>query len=185
MRKHRFPCSQRLAIWEAYKKECLYCQEPIPFKELHIDHIVPEHLVNRPDKFEALKQELKLGDEFAVNDFPNWAASHQRCNSRKAKRTFRRLTYFLEIAEPIAHKARQRWQLYEAANNTNRVMSSLRVMLENGTLTRQEILDFANAVVRNADIGMNNPVIIWFGLNIFQVVGLPEGIPKLFWECCD
>jgi hypothetical protein len=185
MRKHRFRYSQTLAIWEAYKKKCLYCEEPIAFKDLHIDHIVPEHLVNRPDEFEALKQELKLGDEFLLNDFPNWAASHHGCNSRKANRIFRRLTYFLEIAEPIGHKARQRWQRYEAANNTNKVMSGLRVMIENGTLTRQEILDFANAVVRNADTGMNNPVIVCFGMNSFQVIGLPEDIPEPFWARCD
>jgi 5-methylcytosine-specific restriction endonuclease McrA len=94
MHKHRCTYSERLAIWEAYKKECLYCQEPIAFKELHIDHIVPEHLVHHPGEFEALKQELELGDEFLINDFPNWAASHHGCNARKANRTFRRLTYF-------------------------------------------------------------------------------------------
>jgi hypothetical protein len=64
-------------------------------------------------------------------------------------------------------------------------MRNLRVMIENGTLTRQEILDFADAVVRNADIGMYNPVIVCFSINFLQVEYLPEDIPEPFWARCD
>jgi hypothetical protein len=58
-------------------------------------------------------------------------------------------------------------------------------MIENGTLTRKEIIDFANAVVRNADIGMNNPVIVCFCVNSSPIVGLPEGLSAPFWALCD
>jgi hypothetical protein len=32
---------------------------------------------------------------------------------------------------------------------------------------------------------MNNPVIVCFSMNSFQVVGLPEDIPEPFWARCD
>ena len=56
-RKYRFSPLQRLSIWEAFNKKCIYCDAPISFKELHIDHIIPEGLQNKPEKYSKIRKE--------------------------------------------------------------------------------------------------------------------------------
>ena len=119
MRKRVFIFSERLAIWEAYGRVCLYCEEPIYWRDLEIDHILPEDLQDKPDELKEWKQRLNLGADYPLNDFPNWAASHHGCNKKKGNRVSPRLLFFIETAEPKARKARQLWQGYEASNNSS------------------------------------------------------------------
>lgn len=190
MAKHRFSFSERLAIWEAYGRVCIYCEEPIPFRELEIDHILPESLLEHPGKLQALTEEYDLDNDFSINGFTNWVAAHHKCNRRKSSTILskNRALHFLQIAERKGKAAENIWKRYEKANNANKVLAQLRVLMENGVITRQEIVDFAMAVVRNVDIGLNNPVIVCFGLNFFELHEsqlLPDDAPDSYSELCD
>ena len=186
MHKRRFSFSERLAIWEAYGRVCLYCEEPIVFRDLEIDHILPEDLQGKLSELKVWKQRLNLGEDYPINDFPNWAASHHGCNKKKGNRISPRLLFFIETAESKARKARQFWQQYEAANNANKVLSRLRALIENGTITRQEVIDFANAIVQNATLSLNNPIVVCFGVNFYELQArLPSDAPESYSELCD
>jgi hypothetical protein len=52
--------NERLAIWMAHQKRCVYCGEPIQLRDLEIDHILPASLENDPLKLNRLKAELRL-----------------------------------------------------------------------------------------------------------------------------
>ena len=77
-----------MAIWKAHKEKCAYCGELIPFNDLEIDHILPESLLDNPEKLEKIKLEYGLGSEFDINNYSNWLPSCSSCNNRKRNRPF-------------------------------------------------------------------------------------------------
>jgi hypothetical protein len=44
MGKYRFSYAQRYALWRAYDMKCFYCEKPLDFRNMTIDHVLPEHL---------------------------------------------------------------------------------------------------------------------------------------------
>ena len=129
MAKYRFSFSERLAIWEAYGRICLYCEEPISFRDFEADHVLPEDLLGQPDRLQALIKEYDLASDFSVNSFLNWAATHHKCNRRKGNNlaSKSRALHFLQIAEQKGSDAKRRWEYYEKANKANKVLAKLRV----------------------------------------------------------
>jgi|SRR4029453_15717578 5-methylcytosine-specific restriction endonuclease McrA len=66
MRKRIFIFSERLAIWEAYGRVCLYCEEPIYWRDLEIDHILPEDLQAVTQKSPCEGKRVIMGEESAL-----------------------------------------------------------------------------------------------------------------------
>jgi hypothetical protein len=103
MAKYQFSDIERMAIWLAHKGRCAYCGKPIPFKDLHIDHILPESLLNNTDKLEEIKTEYGLGSEFEINSYYNWIPSCSKCNRTKSNKVYSKSGgfHFLEmVAKP-------------------------------------------------------------------------------------
>lgn len=137
------------------------------FRDFEVDHILNESLEVDPEKRSELVADYGLQTDFSINSFENWASSHKHCNRMKSDATFNKNSalYFLLIADKKAKKARAIYRALERENNVAKVRAQLRVLIENGKITPHEIADFANSVVRNADIGLNNPVVVCFGLS--------------------
>src|SRR5690348_17136401 len=100
MTKHRFSYVERYSLWKAYDGRCFYCEKPLDFPEMAIDHVVPEWLSEHPEKLGALRAKYKIdlnGPGFQINDFGNWVPAHPlRCNGRKGGDIFpKRLTLLL------------------------------------------------------------------------------------------
>ena len=49
MTKHRFSYVERYALWRAYDGRCFYCEKPLDFQDMTVDHIIPEWLIVRPN----------------------------------------------------------------------------------------------------------------------------------------
>jgi len=101
------PSIQRMAIWLAHKKRCAHCDEPIMrFKDLEIDHALPESLLNNPDELEKIKVEYGLGSEFEINSYDNWVPSCIKCNQRKSNRRLSKQAIFnlLEVVAKPKHE---------------------------------------------------------------------------------
>jgi len=92
---------QREAIWQVYKKKCFYTEEPLPYNELEIDHVIPEHLANKPEELESLKTRLGLPPSFDIYGYENLVPCKNSWNGKKGGRTFgdRRLQFFLDFTE--------------------------------------------------------------------------------------
>ncbi len=92
---------ERIAIWMAHAKKCAYCGDPIHFRDLEIDHILPASLENEPMKLARLKADFGLPARFNIKSARNLLPAHGWCNSKKTNRVFSQANarYFLEIAE--------------------------------------------------------------------------------------
>ncbi|MFH1467841.1 MAG: HNH endonuclease signature motif containing protein [Pseudomonadota bacterium] len=83
MAKYRFTAAERCGIWLAHDSRCFWCEEPVEFKHVTVDHVIPEHLVDKPEELASVLTEYGLPEEYQVNDFPNWVPAHQSCNRSK------------------------------------------------------------------------------------------------------
>lgn len=83
MGKHNFSIPQRVALWQAYNKRCAISGEPIFFDQLHIDHILPEKLLNNPEELEHLKVNYGLREDFDINSYYNWLPVKIKINLQK------------------------------------------------------------------------------------------------------
>ena len=89
MSKYRFNIIDRQAIHEAYERKCFYCGEIVYFRELQIDHIIPESLLDKEDEYKALVKRLSLPNSFNINSYYNWVPTHSKCNNRKVVNYFK------------------------------------------------------------------------------------------------
>lgn len=178
--KHRFTFSERWAIYEAYDHLCIYCREIVAFRDLWVDHIILESLLNDGPRLAALVEDYGLGSGFAVNSFENWACAHRHCNQAKGDTTFdkSRALHYLLIAERKAKLAASIKESFERASGINRALARLRALIESGALAAGDVVTFVESVLKNAEIGLNNPVVVTFGLRMEDVYNaLPEGAP--------
>lgn len=179
-RKRKLIFSERWAVYEAYDHICIYCRNLVDWKDFEVDHIINESLLKTPNDLKSLIEDYGLDSEFSINGFQNWACVHNHCNRTKSDTTFdkSRALHYLLIARRKAKVATKIQKSTESANNANKVLAKLRALIENGTLTHSEIVDFASTIIRNADIGLNNPVVMCFGLTMEKVYqALPKDAP--------
>ncbi len=83
MAKHQFTSAERHAIFTVHSGVCYVCDTPVTMKTFEVDHVVPEHLANKPEELAAARTELGLPDDFDVNSYENWAPCCGNCNRKK------------------------------------------------------------------------------------------------------
>lgn len=180
-KKHTFTFSERWAVFRSYKQACIYCQNVVEWRDFEVDHILNESLLKDPMTLSDLIKDYGLKSDFEINSYHNWACSHHSCNRTKSDTTFdkSRALHYLLIAEKKTGKAADIFKATVKAHSVNKVLAPLRALIENGTLSHQEIVDFAHAIIKNAEVGLNNPTIICFGLNMEDVYeNLPRNAPN-------
>ena len=130
-------------MWLAHASRCFWCREPIDFRRVTVDHILPEALLEVPDELERLRDEYALGADFLVNDFENWVPAHADCNSRKSD-------YLEETPSPALvvifqevgrRAARARAIAERSARDVTKSKLLVRVQtaIEKGDLTRSDV----------------------------------------------
>jgi hypothetical protein len=82
--KKKFSQVVRRALWEGHGKTCFYCREPLAYKALQIDHLIPEKFCHTPTDFEDLKNLLDLDPNFNLHGFENLIPACWICNNRKS-----------------------------------------------------------------------------------------------------
>jgi 5-methylcytosine-specific restriction endonuclease McrA len=92
---------ERFAIWTAHSKRCAYCEEPMKYTDLEIDHIIPQSLRKKPQELQNLLVQLSLHANFDLDSLENLLPAHGSCNFRKKARVFSQANarFFLEIAQ--------------------------------------------------------------------------------------
>jgi HNH endonuclease len=86
MADKRFTGLRRFAIWKIHGEQCFWCHHPIKFRQLHIDHILPESI--KKDDLDRMKQQYNLAETFSVNGDSNLVPSCSDCNGDKGARLF-------------------------------------------------------------------------------------------------
>ncbi len=113
MAKHVFTPPEKLAVHRILGPNCIWCKEPVPYRDCEIDHIVPESVDN--EKLKRIIADFKLPLNFSVNSFYNWAPIHTRCNRGKSKKTFDNAPFIGEILQTISKRVPEIEKVYEEA----------------------------------------------------------------------
>ena len=78
----RFNIKIRVAVWRANDRKCFFCSEPVEFRNLEIDHIIPEGI--DPQLLSATLRRLAMPPDYDLNSLPNLVPTHHDCNRRKS-----------------------------------------------------------------------------------------------------
>jgi len=73
----------RWAIWFEHGKKCVICGEPELFKNIQIDHLIPQAVFNDKKRFMQAEIEYQLKPGFTKNELENLIPAHSGCNRFK------------------------------------------------------------------------------------------------------
>jgi hypothetical protein len=76
--------AQRFGVWRAWKGSCFWCREPVLFRDIHIDHVIPLDAVNEVGAPDTIRRLYGLSADFDFDCFENWVPTHAGCNQRKS-----------------------------------------------------------------------------------------------------
>jgi hypothetical protein len=175
---YKFSELERVAIWTSDGRKCFYEGTPILYRDLQIDHVVPERI----SETELAKLREYLPADFKINSPENWVTCHQGCNLRKSSTVFdtKTLLYYLQMARDRAVTVQKTMDRLRRAQDNDKLLSGLVVRIEQGNLTRLEVLMTMRGVSQSAS-ARDEPWIIAFGVNLHDPlpVGAPENDPDL------
>jgi tetratricopeptide (TPR) repeat protein len=141
MSRKKFAAAKREAIWRAHDRRCVYTQEQIDFENLHIDHIVPEHLANNAEKLDEVLRSYGLPADFDLNDFANLLPAKAGANLRKGGELFspERARFCLHIAEKKKTSAEERLKSLKGASTRSRALLYVERAIESGHLVPEDL----------------------------------------------
>jgi len=192
MMKRRFSYVERDALWKAYDGRCFYCERPVDFPDMTIDHIIPEWLIEHPDKLRQLRQEYEIDVEFTsfqINDFANWVPTHfRKCNIRKGREVFPKRLTLLLLNEAQRHLSRVRQELEALSRKRSKghLFGSLSAAIENKHITVQEVRGFMDEI--ECSMHAQEPLVLTFGLiteDVLKNDELPTDVPRDYPYLCD
>ncbi|WP_054782832.1 HNH endonuclease [Pseudovibrio denitrificans] len=140
MSKKKFSPAERYAVWTVHGEKCWLCGEPLPYTDMHIDHIIPEKL----EGTEALKgilEEFALPLDFELNTWANWMPAHATCNTKKLDHVFRPAPIILRQIEHAIAKSKTTQEIHDKYLSRRSLSIALdRVIegIENGRLTPEQ-----------------------------------------------
>lgn len=135
------PTSLRIGLWEAHGRRCIYCGDPLAYRELEIDHVIPKHLGSNPQALGELLLSLELPFDFDLNDRRNLLPAHNHCNARKSGSVFlpQNIRFFLELTYRLAERVTSEERRYLRRSRGDRILAGLQLALESGDLTREQV----------------------------------------------
>jgi 5-methylcytosine-specific restriction endonuclease McrA len=141
MSQQRFSDIHRRALWEAHRRRCLYCGEPLLFKELIIDHVIPEKTAKDADRLGNLRVSHGLGADFDIAGAENLAPACHACNTDKMDRLLspERAALVLTQVEARLPKVNRLKARYQKQANDDDVMLGVSAALEKGLISPAEV----------------------------------------------
>ncbi len=144
MAKHRFTDTERFTVWNQNGQRCYWCLEPLSVQETTVDHVIPEHLEDKPESFNQLKHHLSLPETFVINDYCNWLPAHDRCNKTKSGKTLQPSPMVRDILEKLIRQtdtAKKFAVSLLADRERQRILGRVMTAVENGQIKKEDILN--------------------------------------------
>ncbi len=88
MSNYSFSDFERYAVYSVHGQNCYLCKQPVTLTTMHVDHIIPEKLLDDSSELERVLAHLGVGDDFYVNSFENWMPACASCNMKKNDTVF-------------------------------------------------------------------------------------------------
>lgn len=193
MTKHRFSYIERYALWKAYDGRCFYCEEPLDFQDMTVDHVVPERYAQHPDELARIRRNYDIDEtipSFQVNDFSNWVPAHPRkCNTRKGAELFpkKMLLLILHEVQRKLPRVREQLRVLQIARGRANMLGSLGAAIEKQHLTIDAVREFLTTL--ESERRATEPLVLTFGLMIEDLYlddsSLPPCAPREYAYLCD
>ena len=138
MKKYKFSQIERFVIWKAYNYLCFYCGQNLKWRDLTIDHLFPECLLDNQKGFATIKKVYCLKRDFCINDFVNWVPAHDACNNKKGDYSPHYSTDFAMVNR-LAKVARNMYDKLGNLRLEDEALEKILSHLENGLMTTSEL----------------------------------------------
>jgi len=142
MKKHAFTHIERYAVWVSHDQICYICRKPLLLEDATCDHVIPEHLLEKPEELSSILKKYGLESDFEINDFNNWMPSHLRCNQEKGSKPFRDSPRIQLILDELIHdseKVRDIARRFIKNSKKDLILTQLMSGLDSGTITQGDI----------------------------------------------
>ena len=168
MSKYRFTIAQKLAIHRVLGARCIWCTEPVAFKDCVLDHVIPESITAR--ELTDLTQHFKLSPNFNVNSFYNWGPIHDRCNRRKSSKTFK-APFIGELLHDISNRVPEIISAHEEIERelkNSKPLAHLEHAVKNKQITKNDI-DTVLGIKKKSSMAAQSPIQNFFKCNTYLV----------------
>jgi hypothetical protein len=183
MAKTTFDNLVRSAIWTTYKNTCFYCNRPLEWEDLHIDHIIPESISKKTEVFVNVKKDFELNEKFSLNDLHNLVPSHSKCNYRKSDNLFSKSTtlFYLSITTQKVSKIEIEIERLRKNKSKGQILAKLQCAISENTLSVKEVKKLLIEIEKNDwDIKkITLPIGIHFIDKVYDVFYINSNFSKL------
>lgn len=188
MSKTKIRAMIRTALWRANADRCFYCEEPVAYMDLEVDHLIAE--TTPDDRLHELVKALGLGGGFHVNGSRNLVPTHHNCNRRKSNVEFTEssLRFYLERWGARQDAVERELSRLSRQSSNDRLLSLLASRIDAGHLTQVEVTRFLECTVSETRELENEPSVVTFGLNVSDLIdngGVPPEAPEDYASLCD
>lgn len=143
----------RRAIWDIYKHKCFYTNEPLTYKDLELDHIIPESYKYKKDILNKVIEDCGLENNFEINSLYNLVPTSRHENRRKSDNEFsiKSYIYYLEIARKNVSAIEKRIEELKKEKNFDKNVSMIKVNVDEETdkEKRERIIENIFNIVSN------------------------------------
>jgi len=183
MSKYKFSYAQKYALWRAYGMECFYCERSLDFKNVTIDHVIPEYLENEGNEAEwkRIRADYELEENFpnfSINDCCNWVPSDgPGCNFRKGETLLPKKVTLFYLSQIQKQLPRVEKELVRLSRNRKRskVLGELSVAVEENTISKSHVVELLREL--EFERTREEPLVITLGFGIDDLLDdqlLPE-----------
>ena len=144
MAKYNFSKAKRYALWKIHDGKCFWCGEPIRYRDVTIDHVIPESLADKPDELARIKTLYSLPNAFQINDYCNWVPCHGTCNSSKKDKIFKASPAMVKILEGIEKQSEGAAQIEQKVTNDKKfddILGRLDALVEKDAISNTELVE--------------------------------------------
>ena len=180
MDKHEFIDAEKFTVYTADGRKCFWCGIPLIYRDVQVDHVFPESLLDLPDKLQQVRDDFKLGGAFNINGFENWVTSHQGCNVAKNDSIIVNVPKTLDVLRrlqarsPRLERFRQKFITERA---TSSALGSVVRFINAGSVSKEEVIAFINSRIQaGTPVRRSDPLVFSFSVNVMELdaAGLPE-----------
>jgi hypothetical protein len=185
-RKYQFMAEQREALWLAWDKKCFYCRRLLSFKQMTIDHVVPEWLEYHAEDFNNFLQDCPVTTifpNFQVNDYCNWVPAHgSGCNFDKGEDILppEFIILCLHRVKKNLPKVSKELAKLKVSKRVSRTLADLETHIERRVISEKEAIESSTKRLSEHQIMdivqelaferyIDEPVVVDFGLTLYEV----------------
>jgi len=145
MSKYQFKYNQRYAVFKVFDGVCQWCGLPLEFQNFHVDHVLPEELLDNPTELDKVYKSYGLDNTFQINDYENWIPSHQNCNQKKSDKAYQGLPILKTLLDNCTKRKPAAQKIEAKLNKTpkkSELLAAIEGALKKGVVDKDEIQDF-------------------------------------------